>query len=142
MEQTRAQTATRLLKGVAVAAILTFPGMLILALCVVFTPMGDATLTILNQLLKALCVFFGALFAVGAGGRRGFAMGAAVGLCYMLLGYGLYAALDGTETSLKMLAAEAAFGAALGAISGAICANLKPRRRSSARKRKRPSHAA
>lgn len=128
METTRIQTAAKLLRGVAAAAIATFPGMAILAAAVVFAQISDGTLTVLNQLLKAVCVFLGALTAVGAGGQRGFATGAAVGLLYMLIGYGLYCALDGTGASAKLLAVEALSGAGIGAVSGAICANLRPRK--------------
>jgi len=128
------ETLLKLARGTAAAAACTLPGMALLALAVVCTPMDDATLTVCNQLLKALCVFVGALAAVGRGGSRGFVTGAAVGLTYMLLGYGMYCALDGSMGALGLLGGEALFGTAIGALSGAVCANMRP-----ARKRK---HAA
>lgn len=119
----------RLFRGVAAAALCTLPGMALLALAVVFTPVQDATLTVLNQLLKAASVFTGVLVAVGRGGERGLVTGAAVGLIYMLLGYGLYCALDGSPSALGLLGGEALFGALIGAVSGVLCANTKPARR-------------
>ena len=119
----------RLLRGAAAAALCTLPGMALLALMVVLVPVEDGTLTVLNQLLKAISVFFGALAAVGRGGSRGFVTGAAVGLIYMLAGYSLYCALDGSAGAWAMLGGEALFGALIGAVSGAVCANMKPARR-------------
>lgn len=127
MENTRGQTAWKLLRGTAAAALATLPGMLLLAAAVVLMPVPDAALTIANQLLKVACVFIGVRAAVGAGGERGAVTGAAVGTLYMLAGYGLYCALAGAR-GMGVLAAELLFGAVLGAIAGAITANLRPRR--------------
>lgn len=126
--------ALRLAKGTAVAAMCTLPGMAVLALAVTMTQMEDGTLGALNQLLKAGSVFMGALCAVGRGGRRGFVTGAAVGLAYMLLGYGLFCALDGSVHALGLMGAEALFGALVGAFSGAIAANMRPPRQRNGRK--------
>ena len=121
--------AVKLFRGVAIAAACTLPGMALLALLVVTTPVQDGTLTVLNQLLKAISIFTGVLFGVGRGGNRGLITGAAIGLVYMLLGYGMYCALDGSPNAIGMLGGEALFGAVIGAISGALCANMKPARR-------------
>jgi len=123
------ETLLKLAKGTAVAAACTLPGMALLALMVVCTPIDDNALTACNQLLKALALFTGALAAVGRGGSRGFVTGAAVGLAYMLLGYGVYCALEGNAGALGMLGGEALFGALIGGISGAVCANMRPARR-------------
>lgn len=122
-------TVFKLLRGAAAAALCTLPGMALLALMVVLVPVEDSTLSVLNQLLKAISVFVGAFVAVGRGGSRGFVTGAAVGLIYMLAGYSLYCALDGSAGAWAMLGGEALFGALIGAVSGAICANMKPARR-------------
>ena len=119
----------KVLRGVAAASLCTLPGMALLALMVVLMPIEDSTLVALNQLLKALSVFIGVYFAVGRGGSRGFITGAAVGLVYMLLGYGLYCSLEGSAGAWALLGGEALFGALIGAVSGAVCANMKPARR-------------
>ena len=119
----------KLLRGVAAAALCTLPGMALLALTVVLVPVEDSTLVALNQLLKALSVFIGVYFAVGRGGSRGFVTGAAVGLVDMLLGYGLYCALDGSAGAWALLGGEALFGALIGAVSGSVIANMRPGRK-------------
>ncbi len=121
--------ALKLFRGVAIAALVTLPGMLLLAACVVLFGVSDGAIGVCNQLLKALAVFMGAVSAVGRGGSRGFVTGAAVGLVYMLVGYGVYCALDGSLWALGILGAEALFGAAIGALSGAIAANMRPARK-------------
>ena len=120
----------KLLRGVAVAVLCTLPGMALLALTVVLVPVEDSALVALNQLLKALSVFVGVYAAVGRGGNRGFVTGAAVGLVYMLLGYGLYCALEGSAGAWALLGGEALFGALIGAVSGSVIANMRPGRKS------------
>ena len=128
MEKARAGTALRLLKGVAAAALATFPGIALLAAVVALTPITDGALSVCNQALKAVCVCLGTFAAVGAGGERGLLTGAAVGALYLLAGYGVYCALEG-GAAWGLLAGEMAFGAAAGAAAGALCASLRPRKR-------------
>ena len=128
MDTARGRTALRLLRGVAAAALATFPGMLLLAGAVVLTPISDGALLVCNQLLKAACVLLGVCAAVSAGGERGLLVGAAVGALYMLAGYGLYCFFEG-GSAWNTLAAELLFGALLGALFGALRANMKPSRR-------------
>jgi len=134
MDTARGRTALRLLRGVAMAALATFPGMLLLAAAVVLTPISDGALLFCNQLLKAACVLLGVCAAVPAGGERGLLVGAAVGALYMLAGYGLYCFLEG-GSAWNTLAVELLAGVALGALFGALRANMKPRRRAGLRRR-------
>lgn len=127
------ETFRKLLRGVGAAALCTLPGMALLAAAMVFTPMEDTTLVVCNQLLKCLSIFAGAYAAVGRGGSRGFVTGAAVALGYVLLGFGAYCALEGSAGALGLLGGEALFGTAVGALSGAVCANMRPARKKPAR---------
>lgn len=130
-------TVRSLARGLAAAVGLTAVGMALLAVMVVYARLSDGTLLSLNQVLKLACIFTGAWTAVGAGGRRGFALGAAVGLIYIALGYGLCALGGEMIVSGPMLAMEFALGAGLGAVSGALAANFPARKG----KRRRPAHA-
>ncbi len=121
-------TARSLLRGLGAAVALTALGMLMLSLAVVYARLGDEGLSVFNQLLKLLCLFAGAWTAVGRGGRRGFALGAVVGLCYIALGYGLCALGGSMVVSGKMLALEFLMGAGLGGMCGALAANLPGKR--------------
>ena len=113
-----------LLKGLVAAIGVTLPGILLLALLVVYAQMTDGLLTSLNQALKLMAVFAGAWAAVGRGGTRGLALGAAVGLMYIALGYGICALWGGVTPPAWMLSVEFLTGALLGGISGALIANL------------------
>ncbi|MDL2206341.1 TIGR04086 family membrane protein [Eubacteriales bacterium OttesenSCG-928-N13] len=133
---TRLDTMLRILKGLGMAIAITLGGMAVLAALVIFTPMSDGLLTTLNQLLKVVSIFFGALIAVGRGGEKGLAMGALVGLSYMVLGYLIYSIIDGAIAPAQQIALELLLSALIGAVSGVICANLKPGKRRSRFSRK------
>ncbi len=116
----------RAARGLGVAVLATLAGMALLAGAVMIGDVSDDALLALNQALKILSILLGALAAVGLGGRRGLALGALVGLLYMVLGYGLYCLLDGKLAPPALLASEFALGTLAGALSGALAANLKP----------------
>ena len=133
-KETRGGTCLLLGKGLLAAVCVTLPGMAVIALLAVYANLSDGALTALNQLLKLIAIFTGAYRAVGRGGTRGFALGGAVGLLYIALGYGICALWDDPVVTGGMLALEFLLGLALGAVSGALVANLPA---GSGRKRKR-----
>lgn len=122
------ETASALLRGLLAAICLNVAGMAVLACLVVYGHIGDGVLTTLNQALKLAAIFAGTWAAVGPGGNRGFALGAAIGLVYIALGYGICALWDGTAFDGWMLAVEFLMGALLGGVSGAFIANLPGRK--------------
>lgn len=126
----RKATIMQVVKGLIISILVTLLGMALLAGIVMLTELSDSALLALNQVLKVLAIFVGTLAAVGLGGRRGFLLGALIGLLYMVLGYALYCILDGRLAAPALLASEFALGALVGALSGALAANLKPIRRS------------
>lgn len=132
----RGQTLVKILKGVLASLLTTIAFMAVLALLVVEMGLSDTALTVLNQIAKVLSIFAGALVAVRPGGEKGFALGAAAGTLYMVTGYALYCVLDGALVTVGLLAGEFLMGAALGAVSGAVVANLKPTKRVKKSKRR------
>ena len=122
--QSRGRTLWSILKGIILALAATLVAMAGLALLVVRFGLSDGALTALNQLTKVAAIFLGVWAAVGRGGQRGFALGAVTGLGYMALGYALVCLLDGQKAPAGVLAAEFGMGAGLGALSGALTANL------------------
>ena len=118
----------KLLRGVLTAALISLALMALLAVAVVYVRLSDETITVVNQVIKLLSLFAGVLVCVRPGGRRGFFLGAAVGLLYMAVGYGLYCLLDDVMLPFGMLAVEFSVGALAGALSGALVSNLPPRR--------------
>ena len=124
MSASRISVVISILKGLIVSVAVTLLGMLILALWITFGSLSDGALTALNQLLKLAAIIPGTCIAVGRGGRRGFATGATLGLIYAILGYSLYLALGGSYFDVAAMLGEILLCAAVGAVTGAVCANL------------------
>lgn len=133
MPLNRANTILSILKGLLLAIVLTLLGMLAIAALVVLARISDGWLTALNQILKAAAIIVGACTAVGRGGHRGFFTGAALAMLYMVLGYALYVALGGGAFNVGSMLGEVVVGAAVGGVTGAILANMAPRKRRRAR---------
>lgn len=131
-QRVRQDRLFRLIGGVLTAAAATVAGVAVLSLLIMYAGIGDNVLSGLNQALKLISIFLGTLFAVGAGGEKGLLTGAAVGLLYILIGYGLCCLIDGASMRASVLGAECALGGVIGALSGVLVANL-PVRRSRAR---------
>ena len=131
MPKTRGNIARSLLKGLLVAAAFTFAAMLLIAAALIFFGINDSLLSILNQITKLAAVLLGACAAVPRGGTRGFAVGACVALFYACLGFALYALLGGGGLSFSSMSGEILICAAVGAVTGAVRANLRPRARRS-----------
>ena len=125
----RGQVAFSIARGVLAAIALTLVGMALLALLVVRFALSDGALTTFNQSLKLLSIFCAAWVSVRPGGQHGFALGSIAGLAYMVLGYAIYCVLDGAIISFVLLAGEFLMAAGLGALSGAIVANLSPKKK-------------
>lgn len=113
-------------KGVLTALGVTLCLMALMALMVVQFGLSDGALTAMNQGVKMIAIFSGVWACVGRGGQRGFALGAVTGLLYMVIAYGLYCLMDHQLAPALVLTGEFLMGAGLGALSGALLANLPP----------------
>ena len=128
MPSNRIPILLSILKGLLIAAAITIFGMLLIAFITVFTRVSDNLLTVLNQTLKILSIIIGTWFAVGKGGRRGFVTGTVTALLYMIIGYSMYVLLGGGAYSFPGMLGEMLMGAAVGAVTGAVLANLQPKK--------------
>lgn len=126
MKKRRLRAAGALAKGLTVAILATLVGMLLMAAAVIFLGMGDTLIRVLNQVLKISAVALGAALTVHRGGERGLMTGAGVGALYALIGYLLYMFLGGYDFALAEFTGEVMLGMATGAVTGAVCANMKP----------------
>ena len=133
MKSRRKSAAMGLIKGIIAAVGVTLIGMVVLAGLVIFTGMGDSLIRVLNQALKALAVIAGTYLAVGRGGERGLVTGAGVGAAYAVIGYVTYMLTGGGEFSIVELMGEILIAVAAGAASGAVFANMKPRKKRGAK---------
>ena len=128
MPKTRKRTLLSLLKGLLIAVALTLACMLIMAAALVYLQMSDRLLTVLNQLVKLLAIALGTCAAVPRGGSRGLLTGVEIALLYMALGYAMYVLLGGGSFAVGNMLGEMLLGSAVGAVTGAVRANLSPRR--------------
>ncbi len=116
-------------KGFALAAGITAAGILLTAALIVFVTVSDGALTAVNQAIKVASVIVGTLIAVRSYKKRGFALGACVGILYMVVGCALYYSLAGGSFTPASIAAEFAMGGLVGALSGALVSNLMAAKR-------------
>ena len=128
MPKTRKRTLLSLLKGLLIAVALTLVCMLAMAAALVYLQMSDRLLTVLNQLVKLLAIALGTCAAVPRGGSRGLLTGVEIALVYMALGYAMYVLLGGGSFAVGNMLGEMLLGSAVGAVTGAVRANLSPRR--------------
>lgn len=128
MPRTRKSAALALLKGLLIAVALTLACMLLMAAALVALQMSDRLLTVLNQIVKLLAIALGTCVAVPRGGSRGLLTGVEIALVYMALGYAMYVLLGGGSFAVGNMLGEMLLGSAVGAVTGAVRANLSPRR--------------
>ena len=129
MPRNRKNIARSLLAGFLAAVLVTIAAMLMLAAALICLPISDNLLTVLNQLIKYGAVFLGACIAVHRGGERGLATGTALAIAYSAVGYALYVALGGGGFAVGNMLGEMLLGSAVGAVTGAVRANMKPKNR-------------
>lgn len=128
MPRTRKSAALALLKGLLIAVAFTLACMLLMAAALVALQMSDRLLTVLNQIVKLLAIAVGTCVAVPRGGSRGLLTGVEIALVYMALGYAMYVLLGGGSFAVGNMLGEMLLGSAVGAVTGAVRANLSPRR--------------
>ena len=131
MTRTRKSTLKSLLLGLISAILFTILAMLALSAALVTLKISDGTLRLMNQLVKLIAVILGTSIAVPRGGEKGLVTGTVIALLYIILGYISYLALGGGSFSFGCMLGELLLGSAAGAVTGAVRANLNPRRRRS-----------
>ncbi len=115
----------RILQGLLVSIGVTLACVLLFALLMQWLRPSDTVIRVVNQLIKLASIFAGVWVMVGRGGDRGLMWGAALGLCYMAIGVGLYALLSGQQLPISAYLSDIAMGIAGGGIAGAILSGVK-----------------
>ena len=133
MSAARGNTIKKLLLGLFAAVLITMLFMLAIAALMIAAPMSDKLITTLNQLIKVIAIATGTVAAVPRGGEKGLVSGVLIALFYTISGYVCYLSLGGGCYSFVSMMGEMLIGAAAGAVTGAVRANLNPRRKSRAK---------
>ena len=112
------------LKGAVLALLITVFCVLVLALVVKGTSISDETISALNQAIKIISIFAGAIVASrGATERHALAGGLAGGI-YIVLGYLTFSLIEGRFGDILMLFADLAMGVIIGMLTGIIFGKL------------------
>ena len=129
MPRTRRSIIKSLVFGLLVAVLFTLAAMLALAAALVFLRFSDRLLTVFNQIIKQAAVVLGVIAAVPRGSQRGLATGVLIALAYTVIGYAMYVALGGSGFSVTGMLGELLLGVTVGAVTGAVRANMQPKGR-------------
>lgn len=129
MPRTRKNTALSLLFGLLCAILATLTGMLIIAAALTWLHLPEKRLRLLNQCVKIAAIVIGTCRCVKRGGETGLASGTALALFYTILGYAAYLAPGGGRFSATAMLGEMLIGSAVGGLTGAVRANMNPRRK-------------
>ena len=116
-----------IVRGVLCATGVALAGTLLMALSIMFLGLTEGWVFPLNQALKLFAVLAGTKAAVGRGGERGLVVGLVTAMLFMIAGYACYCALGGMDFSWGDMLNEILLGGAIGAVFGAVLANLKPK---------------
>ena len=114
--------AGRLVRGLLFSIAVTLGCVLLFALLMQWLKPADRTIRIVNQLITLGSIFAGTWFMLSKNSENGLLSGAALGLCYMALGVGLYALLSGQQVPWSAYLSDVAMGIAGGGIAGALIA--------------------
>lgn len=126
MTNDRVHILFTILKGWLASLAVTFLGMALIVAGILILNIEAPLLHILNQIVKIVALIVGVRIAVGIGGNRGFITGIVVATIYLVPGYISYVALGGGIFDAAVMLGEIAVGAAIGALTGAILANIRP----------------
>ena len=116
------------LRGVLVSASITVISVAVFALILNWWDASDRAITAINQVVKFVSILAGVVSALDGQTQGGTARGVCVGLLYMALGYAMYVLLGGGSFAVGNMLGEMLLGSAVGAVTGAVRANLSPRR--------------
>ena len=111
-----------ILKGVGLALAISFLGAVVLASILQTTNLPDKAIYPINQTIKIISAFLGALFFVH--GERGWLKGIAVGLLFTALSYLTFSALGGGFALGWLIILETLICAFSGAVGGIVAVNM------------------
>ena len=113
---------TMCVKSAAATVIITLALVLLFALILSVTGLTDKAIRPVNQFIKLISVFGGAMLFIR--GDKGFLKGALSGFIGSVLSALIFGLVAGGVTSVLALIIDLVCGAVMGAISGAISVNI------------------
>lgn len=124
-ESKKKSVVLNIIKGSFWGVAFSLVGVLIFAFIIKFTQISESTIAPVNQIIKALSIFF-ALFVVRKNiQNQGWLVGMIIGLLYTALAFIIFSILDGSFNFGINILNDLVFGAVMGLISGIICIGLR-----------------
>ncbi len=114
---------SRVIKGALFSVIFCLAGVLILALITKFCSLNDVAIKVINQFVKVLSIFLGAMLFVS--GTGGLIKGVLIGAVGSSVTYLLFSLLFGSPSFGVAFFIDVVFCAIVGGISGVISMNIK-----------------
>ncbi len=111
------------IKGILTALVISVLFSIFFAVVLRVAPVPDKAVYPVNQTVKVLAAFFGALFFVR--GEKGWRKGLLVGVLFFALSYVTFSTVGGTFALSPLVLAELVFTALGGVIGGILGVNLR-----------------
>lgn len=115
----------QIIKGAVVGVFCTTIGVLFFALIVKLTSLSETAIKSVNQFIKIISIFLGALSSIKE--NKGLVKGVFLGVLYSLLVSLLFKVIGGGYSNFLGFILELIFCTIIGAISGVISVNAKNR---------------
>lgn len=115
--------AFAVIKGVLTALVISLLFSIFFAVVLRVAPVPDKAVYPVNQTVKVLAAFLGALFFVR--GEKGWRKGLLIGVLFFALSYVAFSGVGGNFSLAPLAIAELAFTALGGAIGGVVGVNLR-----------------
>lgn len=119
----RREAIFQIIKAVAVTVAAALLYALAFTFIIQLCSLGGATIKIVNQIFKVVCVALGCLIFIK--GEKGLVKGAVAGAVGTTVAYLLFSAIGGAWQFTLLQLAELLVGAIAGGISGIIAVNIK-----------------
>lgn len=114
-----------MLVGTMTALAISLLLVLVFAFMLKFTNIPDSTIKPVNQIIKAVSVFFGVFISLKKSKELGLVSGLLIGFIYTILAFLVFSMLSGNFKIDITLLTDMVFGSVIGAICGIICVNIK-----------------
>ena len=121
-------TFVNIVKGVMFALGITIVAVLLLAIVYKFVNMSDATIKIINQIIKILSIAIGVFICLKNDKSKGMLKGAIVGGIYTIISFFVFSILVSTFSFSFSLLYDILFASIIGLIFGIIFVNIKSKR--------------
>lgn len=122
MKGNKSEFFTSVIKAFATAIVVSLAAVLVFALIVKITGLGEAAIKTVNQFIKVISLFIGCFISLKNG--AGLIKGALVGAAYCVVLYLIFL-ISGSNSFSAAFWLDLLFCTAIGAISGVITVNVR-----------------